>query len=111
NRVHFPDFISEPISSNDPYNADTEPPTDYDYALSAVENPAARTELRWQRYLDRLAHGAWGDHVALQGIAGMLKITVTVLVTNTHTITHVTPSSICRGKVDNLLVSYSSTIL
>ena len=99
NRVHFPDFISEPISSNDPCNADTEQPTDYDYALSAVENPAARTELRWQRYLDRLAHGAWGDHVAIQGIAEMLEITVTVLVTNTRTITHVTPSSICRGKV------------
>ena len=99
NRVHFPDLISEPISSNDPHNADTEPPTDYDYALSAIENPFVRTELCWQRYLDRLAHGAWGDHVAIQGIAEMLEITVTVLVTNTRTITHVTPSSICRGKV------------
>ena len=99
NGVHFSDFISEPISSNNPYNADTEAPTDYDYAISAVENPATRTQLHWERYLDRLACGAWGDRVAIQGIAELLEITVTVFVTSTGTMTQVTPSSVCRGEV------------
>ena len=78
NTAHFPDFISEPFFSNNLYNPDTEAPADSDYAISAVDNPLTRTQLRWQRYLDRLADGAWGDHVAIQGIAEMLEITVTV---------------------------------
>ena len=81
--------VSEPVVSHDAYNADTEPPTADEY-ISSVADPQLRLQLEWEKYLSRLRNGAWGDHIALQGIADMLHVTINVLCSHSPTVT-VTP--------------------
>ena len=87
------DFVSEPVASDNSYNADTEAPSDDDAYIAAVADPQLQIRLRWERYVQRLRNGAWGDHIALQGIADMLNITVHVLSSQTQAMTHVVPRS------------------
>ena len=75
NDTHCCNFLTS-VCGNDGYNADTEAPDEYD---SYIVNPEEQAQLRWVRYLDRLQNGAWGDHIALQGICNMLRITVEVM--------------------------------
>ena len=51
------------------------------------------SQLRWQKYLQRLSEGAWGDNITVQGICEMLNITINILSTlNPHMVV-ITPST------------------
>ena len=93
NRAMYCDFLSEPVASRDSYNADTEAPSEEDALIATVADPQLQTQLRWERYIQRLRSGAWGDNIAVQGIADMLSVTVNVLSSQTQTIIPITPSS------------------
>jgi hypothetical protein len=82
---HYQDFLASPTIAT---TADTEQPTDLDFAISLLNAEDAKNQ-RWERYLDRLQHGAYGDHICLTGIADMLNVNVAVIATlnpNTHLI-------------------------
>ena len=81
------------MSSIDPYNAYTEAPTDKDADIASVSDPNTQAQLRWVKYLERLSNGAWGDHIAIQGICEMLNITIHVLSTQNPTMTPIVPSN------------------
>ena len=40
-------------------------------------------QLRWLQYLERLNAGAWGDHIAVQGLADMLRLHVDISIIST----------------------------
>ena len=79
NAALYCDFLSQPVSSDDGYNADTEPPTAEDEYINSVADPELQMKLRWEKYLRCLRQGAWGDHITLQGIADMLSLKMNVL--------------------------------
>ena len=54
-------FLSQPVSSDDSYNADTDQPTAEDEYINSVPHPQLQTELKWHKYLRCLRQGAWGD--------------------------------------------------
>ena len=66
---------------DDPFNADTEAPTKHDKFISSIEDPDMRQQLRWLQYLERLNAGAWGDHIAVQGLADMLHVDIHIIST------------------------------
>ena len=86
------DFLSQPVSSDDSYNADTDQPTADDEYINSVPNSQLQTELRWRKYLRSLRHGAWGDHITMQGIADMLCVKINVLSSH-HSILSVAPGT------------------
>ena len=73
---HFRNYVSAPVVSDDPSNADTEAPSEQDDVISSVNDLRLRQQLRWLQYLERLNAGAWGDHIAVQGLADMLHMEV-----------------------------------
>ena len=93
----YQDSVSQPVASNDIYNADTEPPTTDDAYINTitdiVADPELQVQLRWEKYLNRLRNGAWGDHTTLQGIANMLSVRINVLSTQYPTMLSIAPSS------------------
>jgi hypothetical protein len=93
NSTRFRDYVSQPVLSTNPCNADTEPPTIEDDYIATVSDPDLQTELRWQRYLKRLLNGAWGDHVALQGLCEMLNISAHILSTQNPVMVDIVPST------------------
>ena len=78
---HLREFVSAPVDSEDPSNADTEPPSEQDVFISSIEDPQMRQQLRWLRYLERLNAGAWGNHIAVQGLANMLRVNIHIIST------------------------------
>ena len=62
---HLREYVSAPVMSDDPFNADIEAPTEQDELISSTEGPDLQQQLRWLRYLERLNAGAWGDHIAV----------------------------------------------
>ena len=78
---HFREFILAPLISDDPSNADTEAPSKQDEFIDSVEDPRLRQQLRWLQYLERLHAGAWGDHIAVQGLADMLHVNIHIIST------------------------------
>ena len=52
-----------------------------------------QTELRWVKYLKRLRDGAWGDHIAIQGISDMFNVTVNVLSSHNPNMIEILPRS------------------
>ena len=46
-------------------------PNDEDEYINSIEDEKTRRELRWCKYLERLRSTAWGDHIAVQGLADM----------------------------------------
>ena len=44
---HFREFLSAPITSDDPSNADTEAPSEQDEYINSIEDPQLRQQLRW----------------------------------------------------------------
>ena len=92
NAASYCDFLSQPVTSHDAYNADTEPPTAKDGYINNVADPQLQIQLRLEKYLRCLRQGAWGDHLTIQGIADMLSVKINVLSSN-HPIFSVTPSS------------------
>ena len=85
-------FLSQPVSSDDSYNADTDQPTAEDEYINSVSDPQLQTELKWRKYLRCLRQGAWGDHITMQGIADMLCVKINVLFSH-HSILSVTPGT------------------
>ena len=79
--THLRDFVAAPFVGSDPHNADTEMPNEEDQHLNSIEDTATRLQLRWWNYLERLASGAWGDHIAVQGLADMLHVDVHIVST------------------------------
>ncbi|MCG8623639.1 MAG: hypothetical protein MJE68_16805 [Proteobacteria bacterium] len=71
-------FLSQPVTSHDAYNADTEPPTAQDTQIEMIANHELQAELRWDKYIQRLKD-AWGDYIAIPGICDMFNVTVNVL--------------------------------
>ena len=78
---HLRDFLAAPVVSADSYNADTEVPNDEDECINSVEDAEIRQELRWCKYLERLKSTAWGDHIAVQGLADMLRVDIHIVST------------------------------
>lgn len=98
NAALYCDAESQPIASCDAYNADTEPPTAEDEYISSVSDPHLQLQLRWEKYLNCLRNGAWGDHITIQGIADMLGVNITVLCSH-HVIVTVT-SRCCNANFE-----------
>ena len=65
---HFRNYVSAPVVSDDPSYADTEAPSEQDNIISSVDDLQQHQQLRWLHYLKRLNAGAWGDHIAVQGL-------------------------------------------
>ena len=73
------------------YNADTEAPSEQDAYINTIADPEQQAVLRWANYLDRLRSGAWGDHIALQGIANVFNVAVNVLSSENSSMIRVVP--------------------
>ena len=84
-------FLSQPVASSNAYNADTEPPDAQDAHIDTIANHDLQTELRWAKYLKRLKNGAWGDHIAIQGICDKFNVTVNVLSSQNPTMIPILP--------------------
>ena len=52
-----------------------------DQYIEQVQDEADREELRWQRYLQDMEEGSWADHIAVQGMADMLHVTIRIIAT------------------------------
>ena len=75
---HLRDFV---IADDDYLNADTEAPSEPDEYITSIEDPDLRQQLRWLWYLERLNAGAWGNHIAVQGLADMLHVDICIIST------------------------------
>ena len=78
---HLREFVSAPVVSDNPYNADTEAPNEFDEYISSIEDLQVQQERRWLIYLERLSAGAWRDDIAVQGLADMLHVDINVVST------------------------------
>ena len=76
NAALYCDCVSQPVTTNDIFNVDTESPTDEDDYLNTITDPQL---IRWEKYLECLKQGAWGDHISIQGIALLLNVKINVL--------------------------------
>jgi len=90
NSALYSESLSQPVASQDAYNADTEPPTAEDEYINSVADSQLQLQLRWEKYLRCLRTGAWGDHIALQAVADMLGVAINVLCSH-HPMVTVTP--------------------
>ena len=77
NPVKYMGFVSAPVFSHDPSNADTEQPDELDLEIESLSQN--RAELRWDRYLCRLQTNACGDNIAVQGLSDMFSLCIKVL--------------------------------
>ena len=53
-----------------------------DHFISSIADDDTRQQLRWCRYLSRLNSTAWGDHIAVQGLADMLHVDIHIIATS-----------------------------
>ena len=60
---------------------DTELPNEVDEYINSIEDPQVRQQRRWLIYLERVSADAWGDHIAVQGLADMLHVDINVVST------------------------------
>ena len=79
NSAFYRDFLAQPVQTNNAYNADTEAPTDQDVIIDSVHDIEQQMQLRWERYTHRFRNGAWGVHLAIQGIANVFNVAINVL--------------------------------
>ena len=61
---------------------DTACETVKDLYIETLDVESDRTELRWQRYLHDLEQGSWADHIAVQGMADMLHVSLRIVATH-----------------------------
>ena len=94
NKASYCDFVCQPVEQTDGYIADTAAPTKEDTYIASIADPEMQTELRWKKYVQKLQDGGWGDHVAMQAIADMLSLTITVL-SSDYPVYSVTPAKHC----------------
>ena len=93
-QLAYRDFLA-----NRTVEGDTEPNTAQDQYVENISNEDDRLELRWQRYLQDMEQGSWADHIAVQGMADMLHVSIRIVATaNPNTV--VRPSD---GKVNDIL--------
>ena len=79
---HLRDFVAVPVFSADFYNADTEAPNEeVDQCINSIEDAETQQEVRWCKYLEGLQSTAWGDHIAVQGLADMLHVDIHIIAT------------------------------
>ena len=78
---HLREFVAAPVANPDSYNADTEQPDEQDQLIDSIPDTDTQLQLRWSKYLQRLGSTAWGDHIAVQGLADMLHVDIHVLAT------------------------------
>ena len=97
NRASYSDFVCQLVEQTDGYNADTAAPTKEDAYIASIADPEMQIDFRWQRYLQKLEDGAWGDNVVMQAIADMLSVTVNV-VSSDFPVYSVTPPNHCSTK-------------
>ena len=74
--THLKDYLSAPVAGDDPFNADTEAPSEQDECINSIEDPELQQQLRWLQYLERYLGG---DHIAVQGLADMLHIDIHII--------------------------------
>ena len=79
NSVFYRDFLAIPVICRNAYNADTEVPDDEDALIDAIIDPELQVQLRFQRYVHRLHHSAWGDHIAIQAISNHFNVAINVM--------------------------------
>jgi len=79
--THLREFVPAPVVSANSYNADTEVPNDDDALIESFEDVEMQQELRWCKYLEGLRSTAWGDHIAVQGLADMLHVDIHIIST------------------------------
>ena len=81
--THLRTFITAPHdpSGHSSASADTELVGAEDQYVESVEDLDTRLQLRWCRYLQGMGSTAWGDHVAVQGLADMLRVDIVVIAT------------------------------
>ena len=61
---------------------DTGDETVTDVYIETLDVETDRTELRLQRYLQDLEQGSWADHIAVQGMADMLHVSLRIIATH-----------------------------
>ncbi|XP_066268348.1 uncharacterized protein [Branchiostoma lanceolatum] len=72
---------------------DVEQPEEVDFDIARISDPVERQTAKWNRYVDRLANGAWADNVAIQALADMMDIDIEILGTlNPDTLTVIHPA-------------------
>ena len=80
--THLRTFIAAARDPSVPVaTADTELADDDDNFIELVEDIDTRLQLRWCKYLERMRSTAWGDHVAVQGLADLLQVDIDILAT------------------------------
>ena len=68
-------------------------PTAKDAHINTIDDYELQVDLHWATYVQRLRDGAWGDHVAIQGICDMFNTTVHVLSSQNPNMIHILPRS------------------
>ena len=89
NSVFYHDFLAQPVESNNAYNADTDAPGDEDAFIDTVSDPEQQVQLRWERYIQRFRNGAWGNHVAIQGISNEFNIAINIISSEHSNMVHI----------------------
>ena len=89
NASHYCPFVSQLQTPRDDY---TMPPTDEDAYIDTIADPELQSLLRWQQYLIKLRNGAWGDNIAIQGIANLFSVRINVLSSQYATFTPIEPA-------------------
>ena len=80
--THLRTFIAAARDPSVPVpTADTELADDEDAFIELVEDTDTRLQPRWCKYLERMRSTAWGDHVAVQGLADLLQVDIDILAT------------------------------
>ena len=81
-KLPFRDFLA-----NRAVQGDSELEKAEDQYIENLNNEQDRSELRWQRYLQDMEEGSWADHIAVQGMADMLQVSIRVVATaNPYTV-------------------------
>ena len=93
NSVFYRDFLAQPVHSGNAYNVDTEAPSDQDAMIDSVHDIELQMQLRWERYIKRFRNGAWGDHLAIQGISNVFNVAINVLSSEHSNVIHNVPRS------------------
>ena len=79
----YRDFLSDVVRTDDAYNVDTEAPDVEDLIINSIADPHEQAERKWQKYLRRLQAGAYGDEIALTGVAELLAVSIRIVKRNT----------------------------
>ena len=74
-RDFYVNFVSQPVESSDPLNADNEPLDMEDLEIARISNSVLRAQ---KVCITRLKAGAWGDHVCVAAMANMFSATINV---------------------------------